>query len=343
MSHAKTARARYDGPVPEGFLAHMKEHIAEFGFPLTDLAEGLHVDLPGAAVDLLVGAEGFTASISALDAAQLHQTRESLLFLLDHVFPDAASRLAWGDGRPEAGAPPNLHPATVRSVRRVGASFLRVEMACDGIEALSRGGMHFSLLLPPEGRAPVWPRLNAQGRTVWPEGADRLHRAAYTFVSLDAAAGRFAFDVFEHEGGRATGWARRAQPGEAVAVTGPGGGDFPPGEFLLMAGDETALPAIRRILETSAPGRRGIVLIEIGDPGDRLEIAHPPEVSLRWILRGAGPGLWERLAAAEIPEPETDVFVWVAAEQALVRKAKTLFRAAGLPPGQGYFAAYWSA
>ena len=335
-----TSWAQYDGAVPADLLHHVDAHVSEFGIPVSHSDDGLHIAYAGADVTLQAGPQRLSVRIAAADDLHLYQIRESVLYLLDLVFPQAAAEMQWQGLRHETKRPPNFHLATVVSVRRIGANFLRVEMACDGIAALSQGGMHFSLLLPPAGRAPVWPSINDKGRTVWPEGADSLHRSAYTFVELDAEMGSFAFDVYEHDGGRTTEWARQATAGEVVAAMGPGGGDFPDGELLLMAGDETALPAIRRILQHSDPARRGTVLIEIGDPGDKVELPRPEGISVEWLLRGED-SLWDRLAALEVGG---DPFVWIAAEQDLVRRAKAHFRTAwDVPRAKGYYSAYWIA
>ncbi len=128
----------------------------------------------------------------------------------------------------------------MRDTRHVGSSFLRVELDCADTARLARErGMHFSLLLPPEPRAPVWPGLDHNGRPVMPEGDDRLHSAAYTFVDLDPDRGRFTFDVFERDGGRATIWARSAQPDDLVGISDPGSGGLPPGQDILIGLDAT--------------------------------------------------------------------------------------------------------
>lgn len=334
-----------EGALPPDLLQRIAHEMAEHGLEPRHEAGALEMLLPQGGARLVLGAQGLTAEVRACNAFHLHQIREGVAHLLDHALPGAAPGLVWtGDLGPAGEAPPNMQVASVVAVGRFGASFLRVELACPGTAALAEGGMHFSLLLPPRGRAPVWPRVDAKGRTIWPEGPQALHRAAFTFVELDPETGRVVFDVFDHAGGPAADWLRTARPGDAVALMGPGGGDFPPGETLLMAGDETALPAIRRILERSAPTRRGRVILEVGRAGDCLPLAAPPGIEVDWVLRGAGASFWQRILAAPLPAPDEDRFVWIAAEQALVRRAKAHFRGAlGVGRTESYFSAYWTA
>ncbi|MBE9639430.1 siderophore-interacting protein [Salipiger mangrovisoli] len=336
--HRSTSSSRFDGILPDGFVAHLRSHLEEYGIPLEERGPHLRACYARADVALHLDAAGFAVEIEAEGELPLHQCRETVIYLLDHLLPDAGTRMRWS-GVAEARTPPNFHLATVLTTRRITPNFLRVEMACDGIAALQTGGMHFSLLLPPEGTSPRWPELTEQGRTIWPDGACALHRAAYTFVWLDAAAGRFAFDIFEHEGGRTTDWARRAMPGETVGVMGPGGGDFPEAAHILLAGDETALPAIRRILAHSPDSRRGTVLIETGAAADRPELPLPAGMALHWISRKDGGGL--AAALAKIDAVDDDLFVWLAAEKSVVRTAKARFQKLGLPRERSYFSAYW--
>ncbi|EAQ04345.1 Siderophore-interacting protein [Pseudooceanicola batsensis HTCC2597] len=342
MTHAATATFR--GALPEDLLPHIAAHAREAELDLVEADRTLIVTVPLARVVLDRTAAALEVRIEAADAVALQNIRDYLLHILDHVAPGLAPAGAWQGDIARNRTPLNFCTATVRGVRRVAPRFLRVEMDCADTKRLAEGrGMHFSLLLPPGGRAPVWPRLDGNGRTVLPEGADRLHRAVYTFVDLDPQRGRFTFDVFEHAGGRATTWARTAAPGELVGISGPGSGDFPAGAEILMAGDETALPAIRRILATSEPHRRGRVLMEVGTEEDICPMPRPAGIDLTWLVRERGEALWDRLATA-LPPEGGDRHVWIAAEKELVRKAKARFRdALGIGAKEGYFAYYWEA
>jgi len=342
--HPARAEAHYAGALPDDLLAHLAAHAREAELQVDETAGSLRVFAPHAEVALHRAPDGLRIAIAAADAVTLQNIRGYLLHMLDHAAPGLADAATWQGEVARAGTPLNFCTARLRRVRRVAPRFLRVELDCPDTPRLAAGrGMHFSLLLPPPGRAPVWPSLDGNGRTVMPSGADALHRAVYTFVDLDPEAERFTFDVFEHEGGRATEWARNAAPGETVGISGPGSGDFPPGREILLAGDETALPAIRRILAHSAPDRRGTALLEVGEAGDICDLPRPAGIEVTWLLRSRGQALWDRLATQPLPH-DPDRYVWIAAEKALVRKAKARFRGElGIGPGEGYFAYYWEA
>ena len=343
MTDTHRSTARFDGAPPEGLLQQTAGYLRAYDLPLELGDTALSARFSEAYVELSMDGAGFSLDIRAGNSAQLHQAREGVLVVLDQISPEACAGLEWTGEVARNVRPPNFHLGTVLEVRRVSAHFLRVTMGCEGVLHLLSGGMHFSLLLPP-GPEPRWPEVNEKGRTVWPSGDEALHRAAYTFVELDAAEGWFSFDVFEHEGGLATGWARAAQPGDIIGIMGPGGGDFPEADHMVMGGDETALPAIRRILEHAPKGQRGEVFIELGDPADRCPLALPEGMRLTWLTRGEDAPLKAHMLAAELPGPEESRFVWLAAEAGAVRAARQYFREeAGLGRQEMYLSAYWTA
>jgi NADPH-dependent ferric siderophore reductase len=64
--------------------------------------------------------------------------------------------------------------------------------------------------------------------------------------------------------------------------------EFAPGEAssLVLVGDETAAPAIARILEDSPRDARGVAFIEVPSADDMLPIDAPDGVEVHWLPRG---------------------------------------------------------
>jgi NADPH-dependent ferric siderophore reductase len=99
----------------------------------------------------------------------------------------------------------------------------------------------------------------------------------------------------------------RARPQQQIAVVAPNAQhDGPHGglEFvssvaddLLLAGDETALPAIAAILERLPGHATGTALIEVPDVADVITLAAPPGIRVAWLPRN-GADCGERLTAA---------------------------------------------
>ncbi|MEV0867890.1 SIP domain-containing protein [Brachybacterium paraconglomeratum] len=100
--------------------------------------------------------------------------------------------------------------------------------------------------------------------------------------------------------GVAARWAAAAEVGDTITMLGPnrrlvgpdyGGIEFRPGTArrLLLAGDETALPAICAILETLPAGFTGHAFIEVPDARDEQRVLSRSDVELTWLARGDAP------------------------------------------------------
>jgi NADPH-dependent ferric siderophore reductase len=110
-----------------------------------------------------------------------------------------------------------------------------------------------------------------------------------TVRRADPAAREIAIDVVVHgEHGAAGLWAATAEPGQPVYLMGPSGAyaPDPAADWHLLAGDETALPAISVALEALPANAIGQALIEIAGPEDEIPLTAPQGVRIDWIYRG---------------------------------------------------------
>jgi NADPH-dependent ferric siderophore reductase len=101
------------------------------------------------------------------------------------------------------------------------------------------------LLLPPRGASELTlPAWNGN-EFLMPDGTRPILRTL-TPRHVDAANVALDVDIVLHDGGAMSDWAGAAAPGDAAAISGPGrcyriDADAP---VFLLAGDETAIPAI---------------------------------------------------------------------------------------------------
>ena len=244
---------------------------------------------------------------------------------------------------------PVLRPVdvlTVAGVTQVTPSVRRVLLS--GTEAaVAAAGPTVNVLVPRVGDlAPRWPQIARDGRIVWPEGAHGVSLRSYTARRQDTAAGEVEMDFVLHGDGPAAAWAAAAGPGALLGVAGAGAlGERPAGQ-LLLAGDETALPAISRILAEASPTAVGVALLEVAGPEEEQPLPAPPGVAVRWLHRGGtAPGestaLADAVAALDRPAGD-DVFAWVAAESGAVRAVRADLRGRwGLSRAQHHAIGYW--
>jgi len=111
----------------------------------------------------------------------------------------------------------------------------------------------------------------------------------YTIRWIDEAAQQIAIDFVVHgTEGVAGPWAASAVAGDPLVLGGVGGAYAPSADadWHVLAGDESALPAISSALEFMHPDARGVAHIEVEDDSDVQLLRAPDGVLVNWILRG---------------------------------------------------------
>lgn len=240
--------------------------------------------------------------------------------VVEHVLEMASgpvSTIVWQGQGQASGLPLFFREMRVVSTRRLTPNMQRLRLAGRDLQRFRDEGLHVGLLFPPKGRAPVWPTIGADGRMVWPGGEDRIHRRVYTLRAVDPAAGHVDIDMVIHEGEGMPGadFAREAKAGDLVGMTGPGGGRVPDAQALFLFGDETALPAIARILAERPLGSRTHAAIEVPERADCQALANPSGAQIHWLVRGEGAeGLGQTALATDFESLGPDPFVWAGCE-----------------------------
>jgi NADPH-dependent ferric siderophore reductase len=110
----------------------------------------------------------------------------------------------------------------------------------------------------------------------------------YTLRRADTERQQVTIDFVVHgDAGIAAPWAAHAEPGDLLAMSGAGGAyrPDPDCDWHLLAGDESALPAICSALEALPGDARGLAYLETSDPGEYLDVTPPAGVEVRWLHR----------------------------------------------------------
>lgn len=120
----------------------------------------------------------------------------------------------------------------------------------------------------------------------------------YTVRAVRPERAELDIDMVAHaDGGPAARWLSAASVGDRLVVVGPDersldshiGIDWRPGRAkrMLLAGDETAAPAICSILESLPAGVQAHAFIEVPDAADAQPVNSEAELAVSWLSRGA--------------------------------------------------------
>jgi NADPH-dependent ferric siderophore reductase len=286
-----------------------------------------------------------------LSSPSEHSLHMSRTVLAEHMFYFAGEspfQLDWSEPPPPMTVP-NLHHVTVVSAHDITPRMRRVIFSCDDVTPFLEGDMHVRLLVPPEGRAPVWPSYRPDGRTAWPEGEDELLHRAYTIRAVDAASSQVWIDFLQHPAPGVTtpgaDFARDAVPGTKVALLGPASGRLPAATSIFLGGDESALPAIVRIAAEAPAGTRLDAIIEVWDEAEEQPLPSSGALTVEWLHRKHYPagavGVLAEAIKRRLASADRDSFVWVACEKQDVRAVRSFLKTTGHSKKAMYVAWYW--
>ncbi|MCY0936183.1 siderophore-interacting protein [Streptomyces sp. H34-S4] len=207
--------------------------------------------------------------------------------------------------------------AVVVRTERLTPHMVRIVLGGAGLAGFGAGGFtdhYVKILFAPDGVSYTTPwdldRIRADHpREEWPR------QRAYTVRAWDPAHLELTLDFVVHgDEGLAGPWAAGVQPGELVRFLGPGGAytPDPAAGWHLLAGDESALPAIGAAMERMPAGARVHALVEVQGPDDELKISTPDGTVPVWIHRGSRPigeALTEAVQALSFPSADVHAFV----------------------------------
>jgi NADPH-dependent ferric siderophore reductase len=160
--------------------------------------------------------------------------------------------------------------------------------------------------------------------------------------------------VLHHDAGPATRWAQSAKPGDTLGMFGPSTTFARPiplqtsiaaADWLLLVGEETALPAIGSIIESLPVRTRAVAYIEVADASDEQSFETRGDVTIHWLHRNTVPAghsdlLVKSLHDAEFPPGSP--FAWLAAESTAVRALRRhLVDDRGIPKRSVEFTGHW--
>ncbi len=216
----------------------------------------------------------------------------------------------------------------VQAVKRITPLMLRVTLAGDQLEGFISPGYadHIKIFFPQAGNDPVVPVLGPDG-LAFPDDKPRPQMRDYTPRAFHAAANTLDVDFVLHGDGPASSWATQAEVGQKIVIGGPRGSIIIPDAFdwYLLAGDETALPAIGRRLEELPATARAIAVIEVASKEEEQVLKIAASAEIIWVHRnGAEAGnndlLLRKIESLNLPEG--DCYAFIASESSISKAVR---------------------
>lgn len=204
---------------------------------------------------------------------------------------------------------------------------------------------HIKAFFFPAGVEPRIVPIGERGAEFAP--GERPEMRDYTPRNWDTAQGWIELDFVLHGDGPAATWASAAVPGDKLLIGGPRGSIVVPAayDWYLLAGDETALPALgRRIAELPA-GSKVIAIIEVADAAEEQYLETSADLTLHYRHRnGAAAGTTTLIvdAVAGLQFPPGVAYAYIAGEVAMAQAVRAhLTELRGFDPRYIKAAGYW--
>lgn len=262
--------------------------------------------------------------------------------------------MAFKDARKGRG----LYRAEVLRTHEVTPHMLRVTVQGEDLTSLPRRGFDhwFRLFLPQPGQEVDFSRVPdnlSMGSYLKfltsPAGTRPIFRS-YTVRELRSEQGEMDIDFVVHgDRGVAGPWAQQASAGDHIALIDQRCGFdlLDDADFHLLAGDESAVPALLGILRDLPRDAKGLAIIEVPTRADIQSAPAPEGFEVMWLARDSSAQPVGAAALAALREftpdhPET-LSAYVVGERTLATEGRRHLVKAGVPKGRISFVGYWRA
>ncbi|MFZ8199553.1 siderophore-interacting protein [Alteromonas portus] len=176
-----------------------------------------------------------------------------------------------------------------------------------------------------------------------PTEMSQIAMRTYTVAHFDANKPEIVLDMVIHSSngktGPASAWATSAKPGDVITLAGPGSskGLNEHYDWVLLAGDMTALPTIRNHLAALPSHAKGFAVIRIEDEKDAVTLKKPKGIKVIWEYESSLP-----YRLAQIDWLTGTPAVWVACEFSDMRTIRTWLKdEKAVAHGNIYISSYW--
>ncbi len=316
------SQARITFADPDRILAELCRHMVEHDAELEE-ADGTRIlRFKNSVASFRQDGNTTVIDIRSTDLEGIYFTRLAVASHIKEFATGIVPPIVWqGDGG-NLVRPPNFQIVEVRAIQDITPRMRRLTVSGENVARfLPLDALHFNILIQKPGvREPQWPTVGPDGMILWAEPDLRPDFRKYTVRSVDREAETIDIDFVLHsDAGPGSDLAERAKIGDRFGIAGPGGGGLVAADWYLFAGDETALPAIARMLEALPANTSGKAIIEVASRDEIQSLVHPEGIELIWLMRDrsiteTASMLLNAVRSADIPRDGRKIYVWSGCE-----------------------------
>ncbi|CUX48557.1 siderophore-interacting protein [Agrobacterium genomosp. 13] len=301
----------------DDYIEPIVESIATHDMTVEKAGGIHHIHSPYGNATFEATRNGFRLTAEATDPGGLNRLKHALVGPIGFIAARENLDIQWEGDHADPALPDDLRILRVQTIEDLSPRFRRIVFKGENLERYDRKDqLHCRLIFQPRGiAAPRWPLLDHRGHVVWQDNI-AVPTRVYTIRFIDTARQTITIDFALHaHPGPATLWAMNARAGDVVGILGPAANGPAPADFYVLAGDETALPGIARILEYLPPMATGHAFIEVDTAADKLPLSSSSGVSIQWLYRnGKAAGtttlLQDAIRSLRWPECPAGIFFW---------------------------------
>ena len=328
-----TAKTRIALPNAAALIQQAAEFYRERDFDVAHEGGRTRISVPVGQVYLSSSENDLEVEIGGKTEVDVMQMKSAILSMLQQAVPDADLDCRWQGAGKGNGKLPNFCELNVGEITDLSPHMRRLRLLGSDLDAYDSDSIHVRLLIPPHGQEnPQWPTLADNGMPVWPSGENTIEQRVYTIRAIDAKAGWIDVDFVTHgDNGPGSAFAMHASSGDVVAMTGPVGAALPEADWILFAGDETALPAIGRYLVEMPNHVSGHAIIEVGSKADVISLPTNSQMKVQWLFRDDDQPvvrslIQDAIRSVELPDARDRIYCWAGVEQADYKPIHTYWR-----------------
>lgn len=307
---------------PDRVLGELCRHMVEHDADLEE-ADGLRtLRFKNSIASFRQDGATTVIAIRSTDLEGIYFTRLAVASHITEFAADTIPRIIWqGDGG-DLIRPPNFQVVEVRAIEDITPRMRRLTLAGEDVARfLPLDALHLNILIQKPGVSePQWPSVGPDGMIHWANPDLRPDFRKYTVRSINTKAGTIDIDFVLHaDAGPGSALAEQARIGDRFGIAGPGGGGLIEADWYLFAGDETALPAIARMLEALPETVTGKAFIEVACENEIQNLVHPEGIKVIWLMRdqsnpGANSPLVDAVRSINFPRDGRRIYVWSGCE-----------------------------